>query len=139
MVAESCTGGGILQALTAVPGSSAVVWGGVVAYANEAKTGVLGVPPVLIDREGAVSLGVAKSMAWGVKNLSGSDWTVAVTGIAGPDGATPDKPVGTVCIAWNGPGRLTDAEIFLFRGNRDAIRKQAVEEALKGIVSRLDS
>lgn len=132
--AESCTGGGITTALTAVPGSSDVVWGGVVSYANDAKTGVLGVDPRIIADNGAVSRATALAMAWGVKTLSGADWTVAVTGIAGPDGGTAEKPVGTVWIAWAGPKEPPRAEAYHFPGDRDAVRTGAVREALSGIL-----
>lgn len=138
-MAESCTGGAILHALTEVPGSSSSVWGGVVAYANEVKTGVLGVSPVLLDEKGAVSSGTAKAMAWGIKVLSGADWTVAVTGIAGPGGGTDEKPVGTVWIAWSNPGGETDAQKFWFDGDRSTVKEKTVVEALRGLLFRLDS
>ena len=136
--AESCTGGGILETLTAVPGSSSVVWGGVVTYSNEAKIAVLDVSPVLLDSSGAVSSGVAKAMAWGVKILSGAGWSIGVTGIAGPDGGKPENPVGTVWMAWSDPENLTDVEVFHFQGNRGDVRRQAVREALEGLAYRLD-
>ena len=136
--AESCTGGAVLKALTEVPGSSAVVWGGVVAYNNDAKIAVLDVPPVLLDSSGPVSSGVVKAMAWGVKRLSGVSWSIAVSGIAGPEGAEPDNPVGTVWMAWNDPENLTDAEVFHFRGSRRDVRENAVREALEGLLYRLD-
>ena len=135
--AESCTGGGILAALTSVPGSSAVVWGGVVAYANDAKTSLLGVDPRIIEGEGAVSSAAARAMAWGMKARSGSDWAVAVTGIAGPGGGSEDKPVGTVWIAWTGPGLPPEAERFLFDGDREAVRRSAAARALEGLDSRV--
>ena len=97
--AESCTGGGIGAALTSVPGSSDIFLGGVIAYANRIKHDVLGVPEDTLTQYGAVSGPVAKAMAEGVLRLTGADLTVAVTGIAGPGGGTPEKPVGTVWIA----------------------------------------
>jgi len=131
--AESCTGGGILAELTSVPGSSAVVWGGIVSYDNEAKMTLLDVDAGLLRDEGAVSSGVAKSMAWGVKNLSGADWSVAVTGIAGPDGGTPDKPVGTVWIAWCSPLGNDMVKLYHFQGDRASVRSQTVQSALQGL------
>jgi len=134
--AESCTGGGICAALTSIPGSSEVVWGAFVTYSNDAKMTVLDVDAGLLNREGAVSAGVAKAMAWGARVRSGADWTLAVTGIAGPGGGTPDKPVGTVWIAWCGPENQVSAELFQFKGNREEIRIRTAEEALKGLLLR---
>ena len=104
-VAESCTGGGLLSRLTDVPGSSAWVLGGVVAYANDVKVEQLGVPAALIAAHGAVSESVAQAMAEGVRERLRADVGVAITGIAGPDGGSPEKPVGTVVIATTGPTR----------------------------------
>lgn len=132
--AESCTGGGISAVLTSIPGSSAAVWGGVVSYANEAKITMLDVDAGLLERDGAVSSGVAKSMAWGMRIRSGADWTVAVTGIAGPDGGTDEKPVGTVWIGWCNPHGAVTTRQYHFDGNRDEIRKRTVEEALAGLL-----
>jgi nicotinamide-nucleotide amidase len=131
--AESCTGGGILASLTSVPGSSAVVWGGIVTYSNEAKVSMLDVDNRLIERDGAVSSGVAKSMAWGMRIRSGADWTIAVTGVAGPGGGTQEKPVGTVWIAWCDPTGVVSARLFHIDGNRDDVRRKSVEEALTGL------
>jgi PncC family amidohydrolase len=139
--AESCTGGGILAELTSIPGSSSVVWGGIVSYDNEAKITLLDVDPVLLRDEGAVSAGVAKSMAWGMRNCSGADWTVAVTGIAGPDGGTAEKPVGTVWIAWCNPFGDVTATLFHFQGDRASVRRQTVQCALDGVrdlIRRMD-
>lgn len=132
--AESCTGGGISAVLTSVPGSSAVVWGGIVTYANEAKISMLDVDAGLLERDGAVSSGVAKSMAWGMRIRSGADWTIAVTGIAGPDGGTEEKPVGTVWIAWCNPQGSITTRHFHFDGNRDEVRRRTAEEALSGLL-----
>lgn len=132
--AESCTGGGILALLTTVPGSSAVVWGGIVTYADEAKITMLEVNPRLLDENGAVSPGVAKAMAWGMRVRSGADWTLAVTGIAGPGGGTPEKPVGTVLIAWCDPEGAVSVRSFHFSGNRDSVRRKTADEAMKGLL-----
>jgi nicotinamide-nucleotide amidase len=103
-VAESCTGGGLGSALAAVPGASDVFLGGVIAYANSVKQGVLGVPAALLERHGAVSDQVAEAMAQGVRRLTGADWALAVTGVAGPGGGSSLKPVGLVHLALVGPG-----------------------------------
>jgi nicotinamide-nucleotide amidase len=105
--AESCTGGLVANRITDVPGSSAVFTHGFVTYANEAKRDVLGVPQELLDAHGAVSEPVVRAMAEGALRVSGADIAVAVTGIAGPDGGTPEKPVGTVWLAWASKGRET--------------------------------
>lgn len=120
-LAESCTGGLVAKRITDVPGSSAYFLTGVVTYANTAKSGVLGVSPELLEEKGAVSAEVASAMAQGVHHLSGSDIALAVTGIAGPEGGTPDKPVGTVYIALaTRAGCRT--KLFRFHGNRQEIR-----------------
>src|SRR3984885_4527929 len=127
--AESCTGGWIAKALTDVPGSSQWFGEGFVTYGNEAKTRSLGVPRSIIAREGAVSAGTARAMARGALRRAGAHLAVAVTGIAGPDGAVPGKPVGTVWFCWavreKRHVRLA-AERRLFRGNREAGRPRAV-------------
>ena len=101
--AESCTGGLVAHALTEVPGSSATFRGGVVAYANDAKVALLGVDPGLLERHGAVSAEVAVAMAEGARSRLGADLAVAVTGVAGPDGGTAEKPVGLVYVCAAGP------------------------------------
>lgn len=130
--AESCTGGGIGQALTAVPGSSAVVVGGMIAYANQAKTVLLGVSEDLLATHGAVSEPVALAMARGARDALGTDWAVAVTGVAGPGGGSAEKPVGTVWIAWCGPDgeRATRHQIA---GDRGQVRARTVALALDGL------
>ena len=128
--AESCTGGLIGARLTAVPGVSAVFRGGVIAYANSAKTSLLGVDEQLIETEGAVSAVCAAAMAEGVRERLRSDWSVATTGIAGPGGATPSKPVGLVFIAVAGPAE-TVVDRNCFAGDRHAIREQAVARAFE--------
>lgn len=135
VVAESCTGGLVAAALTAVPGSSDVFDAGFTCYSNEAKISVLGVPEELIDTFGAVSPAVGWAMAQGALDISGADVAVAVTGIAGPDGGTPQKPVGTVVFASSQKGaRREDAHSetrFLGDLGRAAIRVQAAGIALK--------
>jgi nicotinamide-nucleotide amidase len=127
-VAESCTGGLVLGRLTDVAGSSAWVVGGVMAYANEVKREALGVADALIVEHGAVSEPVALAMAEGVRARVGAEVGVGVTGIAGPSGGTPEKPVGTVAIALTGPS--TTVRTFRFLGDRAMVRQQAVQAAL---------
>jgi nicotinamide-nucleotide amidase len=127
--AESCTGGWIAKALTDIPGSSQWLEGGVVAYSNAAKSALLGVPAGTIAAHGAVSEPVVRAMAEGARARFGVPLTVAVSGIAGPDGGTPDKPVGTVWFAW-ASGRETTAARERFDGDRDAVRRLSVAFAL---------
>ena len=124
-VAESCTGGGVCEALTSVPGSSAYFSGGVVAYGNDSKTRDLGVSPELIGSHGAVSREVAEAMAAGVALRFGTDIGIGTTGIAGPGGGTPDKPVGTVyvAIAW---GEVRLSHHLRLPGDREAVRRETV-------------
>ena len=130
--AESCTGGLIVGALTAVPGSSAVVYGGFVTYANEAKISMVGVPFGLLRQFGAVSKEVALAMAEGAMAAAGTHVAVAVTGIAGPDGGTAEKPVGLVHIAVaSGEQTRHLKKSFDPNWSRDQIRQAAVVEALK--------
>lgn len=130
-VAESCTGGGLGAALTAIPGSSTVFVGGVIAYANSVKVELLGVADSVIDTRGAVSSETAAAMALGVRNATGADWGVAITGIAGPGGGDPDRPVGTVWIAVAGPEQNSaQCERHLFSGDRESIRSASVRAAL---------
>ena len=130
--AESCTGGGIAEAITRIPGSSAWLEAGYVTYSNTQKTAQLGVPAELFASVGAVSREVVEAMARGAQQRSGARFTVAVSGIAGPDGGTPDKPVGTVWLAWADGGQLY-AQRFQFAGDRAAVRRQSVEAALLGL------
>jgi nicotinamide-nucleotide amidase len=127
--AESCSGGLVAARLTSVPGSSDVVLGGVVAYANGVKEAELGVPAELIETHGAVSAEVAAAMARGVRERLGADVGVSVTGIAGPDGGTPEKPVGLVYVHAEGPGGGLGRE-FSFPGDRASIRARSVVIAL---------
>lgn len=134
--AESCTSGLICAALTSLPGSSGWFKGGIIAYANEIKAALLGVPEELIAAHGAVSEAVALAMAGGACAALRTSHSLAVTGIAGPDGGTPEKPVGTVWLAWSVAGRLF-AEQRLFTGHRAEIRSLAAQRALTGLLERL--
>jgi nicotinamide-nucleotide amidase len=135
--AESCTGGWLAKSFTDVPGSSAWFGWGFVTYANEAKTAMLGVPAALIAAHGAVSEPVVRAMAEGARRVSGADFAVAVSGIAGPHGETEAKPVGTVWIAWAGPSG-THAAHEVFAGDREAVRRQGVAHALRGLLAEVD-
>lgn len=131
--AESCTGGLIAAACTEPSGASDWFERGFVTYSNEAKIELLGVDPALIEAQGAVSEVVARAMAFGAVRHSHAQASVAVTGIAGPTGGTPDKPVGTVWFAWMVDGRLA-SETRRFDGDRTAVRRQTVEHALARLV-----
>jgi len=135
--AESCTGGWIAKCCTDLPGSSDWFDGGVVSYSNAAKQRWLQVESATLERDGAVSPGVACQMAEGLRLAAGVDAAVAVTGIAGPDGGTPDKPVGTVWFAWSMAERPTEAERLVFAGDRQAVRRQTIAHALRGVLVRL--
>jgi nicotinamide-nucleotide amidase len=128
-LAESCTGGMVAELLTDVAGASAVLDLGVVAYANEIKERVLGVPGAALAAHGAVSEPVARAMAEGARRVGGATWGLGITGIAGPGGGTPEKPVGTVHLALAGPGG-TEAVARRYTGDRGRIRRQAAFEAL---------
>lgn len=128
-IAESCTGGLAGQLVTSEPGSSEFFRGSIVAYADEVKMGVLGVKSETLADFGAVSEPVAREMAEGAKRVCGSSVAVAITGVAGPGGGTPDKPVGTVCFAVCGPG-TTRTSTKLFAGNRERVRMAAAYYAL---------
>lgn len=128
-VAESCTGGGLGARLTARPGSSAYVLGGVISYSDAVKTGLLGVDPEVIRREGAVSRECAAQMARGVRELVDSDWGLSVTGVAGPGGGTATKPVGLVYVGRAGPGGARVEEHHL-RGDRERVRGRSAAVAL---------
>lgn len=129
--AESCTGGLVAAACTAVAGSSEWFDRGFVTYSNEAKQELLGVPGALIDAHGAVSEPVARAMAEGALARSEADLAVSVTGIAGPGGATPGKPVGTVWLGWCCRGAASQAERLQLPGDRAAVRAQTVGTALQ--------
>lgn len=133
-LAESCTGGMAAQYVTAVPGSSAWFERGFVTYSNSAKTELLDVSAETLERHGAVSEETAREMAGGMLAHSHAHLSAAITGIAGPDGGTPGKPVGTVCFAWAGPEGAVFSETNHFTGDRDAVRRQSVETALRGLL-----
>src|SRR5574343_2088922 len=135
--AESCTGGWLAQSVTAIAGSSAWFDRGFVTYSNPAKLDMLGVPESTLERHGAVSEATARSMAQGVLAHSRADWSVAITGIAGPSGGTPDKPVGTVCFAWAWRAGGCEAQTCHFPGGRTEVRALSVRHALRGLLVRL--
>jgi len=139
--AESCTGGWISQVVTSLPGSSNWFDSGFVTYSNTAKQQLLAVPAELLaeDGPGAVSEQVVKAMAVGAIGNSSADIAVATSGIAGPDGGTEDKPVGTVWIGWAHRDGRCKARIHHFQGDRYNIRLATVEQALKGILDLLDT
>ncbi|MBJ6982851.1 CinA family protein [Luteimonas sp. MC1572] len=133
VTAESCTGGWIAKTVTDVAGSSTWFDCGLAAYSYEAKQALLGVRAQTLEEQGAVSRDTAIEMVSGALVHSGASVAVAVTGIAGPGGGTDDKPVGTVWIAWKRRGGYPHAELFHFDGDRDAVRRQTVGEALRGL------
>lgn len=135
--AESCTGGLIAKIVTDLPGSSRWFEGGVVSYSNAMKQGWLGVPEAELQAHGAVSAAVVNAMVAGLLARSGAHWGVAVSGVAGPDGGTPDKPVGTVWMAWAGGGAAPSASRFRFDGDRDAVRRLATQAAFQGLLHQL--
>jgi nicotinamide-nucleotide amidase len=134
--AESCTGGWVARALTAVPGCSDWFERGYVAYSNAAKREDLGVPAETIERHGAVSEETARAMAAGALARSRADLALAVTGIAGPSGGSLAKPVGTVCFAW-ARGSKIRSETRRFDGDRESVRHQSVIRALQGLLESL--
>jgi nicotinamide-nucleotide amidase len=137
VTAESCTGGLVAAAITAIAGSSDWFERGFVTYSNEAKCELLGVPRALIDTHGAVSEPVARAMAEGALAHSDADCALSVTGIAGPGGGTPTKPVGTVCFGWCVPGSSALALTHSLPGDRGAVRARSVEIALRGMIDLL--
>ena len=135
--AESCTGGGVAAAITRISGSAKWFDRGFVTYQNDAKKQMLGVKQRTLKQHGAVSEAVAREMAAGALRESQADVSVAVTGIAGPTGAAPGKPVGTVWFAWATRGGPIQSRCFRFRGGRDEVRRQSVAMALQGIADLL--
>jgi nicotinamide-nucleotide amidase len=137
VAAESCTGGWLAQSVTAIAGSSAWFDRGFVTYSNAAKMDMLGVPETTLDRHGAVSEATARAMAQGALKHSRADWSVAITGIAGPSGGSPEKPVGTVCFAWAWREGGSEGCTCHFAGDRAAVREQSVGYALTGLLERI--
>jgi nicotinamide-nucleotide amidase len=135
--AESCTGGGVAQAVTGIAGSSAWFERGFVTYSNLSKRQMLGVSEETLKQHGAVSEAVVREMAEGALRHSGAQVALAVSGIAGPDGGTPDKPVGTVWFAWALRDGLAFARMHRLDGNRAEVRTKAVRIALQGVVELL--
>jgi nicotinamide-nucleotide amidase len=131
--AESCTGGGLSYWITSVPGSSDWFERGFVTYSNAAKIEMLGVNSDILKKYGAVSAEVAREMAEGVLAHSPADISIAITGIAGPTGGSIEKPVGTVYIAWAKRDDITQTEMAVYSGDRQAIRHQAIQQALEKI------
>jgi nicotinamide-nucleotide amidase len=139
-VAESCTGGWVAKVCTDLPGSSRWFLGGVVAYADAAKAALLGVPVPMLAQSGAVSEPVVRAMAEGALDRFMADYSIAVTGVAGPDGGTPEKPVGTVWFAWarRGPGgeTLVQSRREQLPGDRESVRRWTVYRALGGLLGQ---
>jgi nicotinamide-nucleotide amidase len=137
--AESCTGGGVAWAVTAVPGSSHWFERGFVTYSNAAKREELDVPADVLDRSGAVSEATAAAMAAGALANSHADISVAITGIAGPGGGSEVKPVGTVCFAWSLRGGDPRTVRVVFEGDREQVRMRAVRMAIQGLLDLMES
>ncbi|OGI55302.1 MAG: damage-inducible protein CinA [Candidatus Muproteobacteria bacterium RIFCSPHIGHO2_12_FULL_60_33] len=138
VTAESCTGGWVAQMITSVAGSSEWFERGFVAYTNLAKREMLGVKTTILSRYGAVSEQTARAMAESALTHSHAQVAIAITGIAGPSGGTPEKPVGTVCFAWAAKKRDTISRKHVFSGDREAVRRQAVVAALQGLLNYLN-
>ena len=136
VTAESCTGGWAAQCVTAIAGSSRWFERGFITYSNEAKIELLGVGAGLLAAQGAVSEATAAAMALGALQHSHADWALAITGIAGPDGGSPGRPVGTVCFGWAGPDGQIDTDTRRFSGGREAVRAQSVGHSLQGVLQR---
>lgn len=138
-VAESCTGGLVAKRITDVAGSSGWFERGLVTYSNQAKQDLLGVSPELLAASGAVSRETAEAMARGLMVMTPAHWGVALTGIAGPGGGAPEKPVGLVWIAWIRRGQAAQVRDFQFAGDREQVRTQSADAALAGLLDRLTS
>ena len=135
--AESCTGGWTAQVITHTAGSSEWFERGFVTYSNAAKIDMLDVNPATLDSYGAVSVETALEMANGALAHSPAQISLAITGIAGPGGGSPGKPVGTVCFAWRIKNQAAQSELQVFAGDRESVRRQAVIHALQGLLSRI--
>ncbi len=136
--AESCTGGWVAKVLTDRAGSSAYVMAGLVTYSNGAKQALLGVSPDTLEQHGAVSEPVVRQMVAGAVQAAGVDVAVAISGVAGPGGGSPDKPVGTVWFAWGSGLDQTEAVVKHFDGDRDEVRRQSVLFALQAVTGFLE-
>ncbi len=137
--AESCTGGWVAQVITHTAGCTAWFERGFVTYSNEAKTELLDVRPETLDKYGAVSPETAAEMAAGALRNSNAMISLSITGIAGPTGGSRGKPVGTVCFGWCRVGETAETETAFFAGDREAVRRQSVVHALRGLLLRLDA
>jgi len=138
VTAESCTGGWVAQSVTAVAGSSEWFERGFVSYSNASKEELLGVRRETLERHGAVSEEAAREMALGALAASRGTLALAITGVAGPSGGTPAKPVGMVCFAWASKDGAVRSETRRFTGDREQVRRQSVMRALQGVVEWLD-
>ena len=136
--AESCTGGWVAKVLTDRPGSSAYVMAGLVTYSNSAKQRLLGVQAQTLEEHGAVSEPVVRQMVAGAVRAAGVDVAVAISGVAGPGGGSPDKPVGTVWFAWGSGLDQAEAVVRHFEGDRDEVRRQSVLFALQAVTDFLE-
>lgn len=136
--AESCTGGGVAKALTELAGSSAWFTCGLVTYSNLAKQHLLNVPETLLNEQGAVSEAVVKAMVLGACEKGHADLAVAISGVAGPGGGSPEKPVGYVWLAW-GTSQLQQAKVFNLSGDRHKIRETSIDIALEGLLDWLEN
>lgn len=132
--AESCTGGWVAKAITDLPGSSAWFDAAIVSYSNEAKQRLLGVPEATLEQHGAVSEATVKAMLAGIFEHTAADVGVSISGIAGPEGGSPEKPVGSVWLAWGLRAQAVQAQQYHFKGEREAVRSQAAAEALKCLI-----
>lgn len=137
--AESCTGGWVAQTLTSIPGSSMWFERGLVTYSNESKQALLGVSAATLASSGAVSMATVSEMAAGLLAASPADWTLAISGIAGPGGSVPGKPVGYVCFAWAHRGSNPQTEDAIFPGGRRQVRARSVRHGLRGLIGRLEA
>ena len=136
-VAESCTGGLVAKRITDIAGSSGWFERGLVVYSNPSKQDLLGVAPDLLQQFGAVSRECVEAMARGLLVMTPAHWALAITGIAGPGGGSPEKPVGLVWLAWEQRGGKVESEALQLSGSREQIREAAADAALKGLLKRL--
>ena len=137
--AESCTGGAIASAMTSVAGSSAWFDRGFVAYSNNSKTQMLGVPMAVLEADGSVSQACVAEMAKGALTRSEATVAIAVSGVAGPGGGSPDKPVGCVCFAWLHKDGRVKTQKTVFEGDRQCIRQASVQQAICGLIAFLEA